>query len=150
MSSGVNRGGQSWSSWARRGDTETSMMWESIWKAGTGPGPLPLLLFILETDWYLHIRNTQRGQQAEPDDLILALCRSGGDEGTLHRWDMLPQTQPTGQFVGLGVPCAMHARHAGICDSCGQGVETFGQSWQLERRDRWSRAHPIESACVRG
>lgn len=61
---------------------------------------------------------------------------------------MLPPTQPTRQFVGLSVLCTMHARHAGICDSCGHRVETFGKSWQLERRDRWSRAHPIES-CMR-
>lgn len=61
---------------------------------------------------------------------------------------MLTQTQPTRQFVGPSVLGTMHARHAGICDSCGQRVETFGQSWQLERRSRWSRAHLIES-CMR-
>lgn len=62
-----------------------------------------------------------------------------------------PLTQPTRQFVGLSILsilCTMHARHAEICDSCGHRVETFAQSWQLERRDRWSRAHPIES-CMR-
>lgn len=131
------------------------MLWQSIWKDGTGPVRLSLFLLLFGADSCFctdvgTLGTHKWGQQAEvgdqisPDPSVVLHWRCQGST----RWDMLRPAQPTRQFFGPSILCTMHARHAEICDSCGQRAETFGQSWQLERRDRWSRAHPIES-CMR-
>lgn len=69
---------------------------------------------------------------------ILASSHIGGATVREHSVGFLRPNQPTGQCVGLSVPCTMHARHAGICDSCGQrrdirSVLATGKEGQVER-----------------
>lgn len=60
-----------------------------------------------------------------------------------------PTNQANGWPVCVCVCVSMHARDAGIHNSCGPRAETFGQCWQLEMKDRWSRAHLTECyVCV--